>query len=164
MVIKDIIYEDFTNYKKPSMFIITPKCSFKCCKEYGCDICQNMGIVKYADIDIDIDSIINKYIDNKITSSIVFGGLEPLDSFDDLIEFIESLRNKYHNQDDVVIYTGYKEEEIKDKIKALSKYTNIILKVGRFIPNNLPHLDMILGVKLSSDNQYAIKLNISKER
>ena len=31
--IKDVIDEDFANYKKPSMFIATSQCSFKCEKE-----------------------------------------------------------------------------------------------------------------------------------
>ena len=33
MLIKDIIDEDFINYKKPSMFIGTVKCDWKCCIE-----------------------------------------------------------------------------------------------------------------------------------
>ena len=30
MKLKNIIYEDFVNYKKTSMFILTTACSFKC--------------------------------------------------------------------------------------------------------------------------------------
>jgi len=46
MIIKDIVMEDFVNYKKPSMFIITSTCTFKCEKECGKKICQNSSIVK----------------------------------------------------------------------------------------------------------------------
>ena len=35
MKIKNIIEEDFVNYKVPSMFIATSRCDFKCDKECG---------------------------------------------------------------------------------------------------------------------------------
>ena len=35
MKILNIKPEDFTNYKKPSMFIGMGTCSFKCCREAG---------------------------------------------------------------------------------------------------------------------------------
>jgi len=35
MIIKGLIDEDFVNYKKPSMTIMMPYCTFKCDKEYG---------------------------------------------------------------------------------------------------------------------------------
>ena len=51
-----------------------------------------------------------------------------------------------------IIYTGYTEEEISDKIKALSQLHNIIVKFGRFIPDS-PHIfDTVLGVELASNN------------
>ena len=62
--------------------------------------------------------------------------------------------------DDIVIYTGYTEEELieNDTFKKVCKYKNIIIKFGRFIPNQEPHYDEVLGVKLVSDNQYAKKV------
>ena len=33
MKLKGINTEDFVNYKKPSMFLITSYCDFKCCKD-----------------------------------------------------------------------------------------------------------------------------------
>ena len=39
MLIKGIIDEDFLNYKKPSMVIAFPHCSFKCEKELGKKVC-----------------------------------------------------------------------------------------------------------------------------
>ena len=37
----------------------------------------------------------------------------------------------------------------------LELYENIIVKFGRYVPNQLPHYDNVLGIKLASDNQYA---------
>ena len=92
MKVKGIIDEDFINYKKPSMYIAFPKCSFKCDKECGRAICQNSALVKEKDIEISINKIINRYVNNPITKSIVCGGLEPLDSWDDLQCLIINLR------------------------------------------------------------------------
>ena len=44
MKIKGIIAEDFVNYKKPSMFIGFPTCTWKCEKECGIEMCQNKGL------------------------------------------------------------------------------------------------------------------------
>ena len=56
MKVKDIIDEDFTNYKAPSMFIATCYCNWKCCREQGISesICQNNPIVKQKNIDISV--------------------------------------------------------------------------------------------------------------
>lgn len=153
MILKDIVDEDFVQYKKPSMFIIFPYCSFKCDIESKCNICQNSSLIKLNNIDISIDTIVDRYINNKITSSIVCGGLEPFDSWNDLLELIHKFRQK--TKDDIVIYTGYYENEISDYLPILHSYKNVIIKFGRFIPNK-PHIfDTILGVELSSDNQYS---------
>ena len=159
MKIKGIIWEDFVNYKKPSMFIITCKCDFKCNREFGNNICQNMTIVRQPDFEIEDDLLITRYLDNPITKSIVFGGLEPFEQFDEVLWFIETLRNKYNCNDDVVIYTGFYPEEIQDKLDKLKQYENILIKFGRFIPNQVKHYDAVLGVQLISDNQYAEKIS-----
>lgn len=39
IALKGLVEEDFINYKKPSMFLIFPYCSFKCDEECGRDIC-----------------------------------------------------------------------------------------------------------------------------
>lgn len=155
MKIKFLQDEDFVNYKKPSMFIGFPSCSWKCEKECGIEMCQNKGLALEPIIDIDIDSIIERYLNNNITSAIVCGGLEPFDSFEDLYELIKELRLTHQCNDDIVIYTGYNEDEIQDKLKWITNFKNIIIKFGRYIPNQKSHLDEILGVELASDNQYA---------
>lgn len=149
MKIKGLISEDFVNYKKPSMTIMFPCCTFKCGTEY----CQNSPLAKEKNIDLEIDDIVTRYINNPITESIVMQGLEPFDSWSDLLELIEKLRRFV--DDDIVIYTGYYKEEIADKIHVLSEYKNIIVKFGRYIPNQEKHYDEVLGVYLASDNQYA---------
>lgn len=172
MIIKGITDEDFVNYKVPSMFIAMASCSFKCDTECGQSICQNSFLAKQPDIDIPMATIIDRYRHNQITHAIVFGGLEPMDQFSDVISFIGRLRRSGIG-DPVVIYTGYTKEELKastwsvyfedtlwaetrlDCIEALRHYGSIIMKYGRFIPGQNPHFDPVLGVNLASDNQYA---------
>lgn len=165
--LKDVIDEDYVNYKKPSMFIATNTCTFKCEKE-DCNVkCQNSEIVKQETIKIDIDTLIDRYLNNSLTEAIVFGGLEPFDQLLELITFILMFRYKYFCKDDIVIYTGYTEEEIKKlqylnkdlfiylKESALIGFNNLIIKYGRFKANDNSHYDDILGINLASSNQYA---------
>lgn len=157
MKIKGIVFEDFLNYKKPSLFIIFPYCSFKCDKDCGLKVCQNSSLAKEKEIEYSIDKIVDNYIKNDITKAIVCGGLEPMDSFDDLKELVSALRIK--TNDDVVIYTGYREDEIEDKVNDLKQFTNIIIKFGRYIPNDKEYYNDVLGINLASRNQYAKKIN-----
>lgn len=158
--IKDIIDEDFVNYKKPSMFIATNTCSFKCELEDINVKCQNMPIVKQPTIVINIDNLIKRYLSNDITKAIVIGGLEPFDQFEELCSFIKMFRNI--SNDDVVIYTGYNKDEIIDKVNILLQYNIkgiIIIKYGRFINNGKKRYDDVLGIELASSNQYAVAYN-----
>lgn len=159
MKIRDIVLEDFVNYKKPSMFINMGNCDWKCCLEQNLDIsiCQNSAMAQMPEIDIESCKIIDMYISNPITESIVIGGLEPFYDFYALCELVNEFRK--FTTDDIVIYTGYYPYEISDKLMHLSQYDNIIIKFGRFIPNDNKHIDPILGVELASKNQYAVKLN-----
>lgn len=151
MIIKDIVIEDFLQYKEPSMFILMPRCSFKCEKECGVKgICQNSPLAELPDKTISIDKIIELFDNNDIIKAIVFGGLEPMDSWDELQNFILDFR--YQHDAPIIIYTGYKEEEIQDKLERLKLYENIIVKFGRFIPNQESHYDEVLGVQLASSN------------
>lgn len=157
MRVKGIKEEDFCQYKVPSMFVAFPYCSFKCEKDSNQKCCQNSSLVNSACIDFPISSIVSAYIVNPITSAIVFGGLEPFDSFKDLFDLIEEFRTC--TNDTIVIYTGYYEDEIKEYISALKKFDNIIVKFGRFVPNSNPVFDEVLGVELASSNQYAKKIS-----
>ena len=153
MKIKGLITEDFVNYKKASMTIIFPYCTFKCGKDY----CQNSSLAKTPIIEISIDDLVNKYINNPITEAVVMQGLEPFDSWNDLKEFVKKLRE--YNNDDIVIYTGYNKDEVIEYVKELSIYPNIIVKFGRYIPNQEKHYDDVLGVYLISNNQYAERIS-----
>lgn len=79
-------------------------CTFKC----GRDYCQNSSLAKTPIIEISIDDLVNKYINNPITEAVVMQGLEPFDSWNDLKEFVQKLRE--YNNDDIVIYTGYNKD------------------------------------------------------
>lgn len=159
MRIKGLTDEDFLQYKKPSMFIITCNCDFKCEKESGVKMCQNSNLAHASILEINDDDIIKRYIDNPINESIVFGGLEPFLQFEEIVTFIEKFRNQYHILDDIVIYTGYNKDEVHKQIEFLKIYPNIVVKFGRYIPNKNNHLDKILGVQLASDNQYAERIS-----
>lgn len=157
MKIKYIIDEDIVNYKKLSMVIGFPYCSFKCETECGVKCCQNSSLVKMPSVEISAERVVDRYLNNPITSSVVFGGMEPLDSWEDLLELITALREK--TNDNVIIYTGYYECEIRDKINVLKQFPNIIIKFGRFIPDQPSHYDEVLGVHLASPNQHAKKIS-----
>ena len=163
ITIKQLVDEDFVNYKKPSMFIIFPKCTFKCNKDCGRPVCQNYKVLEEPNIEISINAIVNRYLSNSITSAIVLGGLEPFDSEEELKELVFNFRDNV--QDPIVIYTGYTEEELfKNKTyKKIISLNNIIIKYDRFIPDQDNHYDDILGVKLASSNQYAKAYNFKEE-
>ena len=157
MVIKQLLDEDFVNYKKSSMFIGFPSCTWKCDRECGKKVCQNGTLATTPNIEIGVKTIVDRYINNPITKAIVCGGLEPFDTWSDLQELIIEVRQK--TQDDIVIYTGYKKEEILYAVDWLNLFSNIIVKFGRFIPNQTKHYDEVLGIYLASDNQYAERIN-----
>lgn len=158
MILKGVIFEDFVNYRKPSMVLEFPICkNFKCDKECGERVCQNSLLAQSPNIEIYPISLIKKYLNNPISEAIVCQGLEPFDSWLDLIDFLYCFRQ--YSQDDFVIYTGYTEKEIQDKIDTLKNFKNVIIKFGRYIPNQPKHFDEVLGVSLASPNQYAKILN-----
>ena len=165
--LRELIDEDFVNYYKPSMFIGVPYCDFKCNKEAGTKVCHNLKLVMQRLVRISVKELIERYLANPITKAIVFGGLEPfylyrenetiIDTAGNIASFLMELRHTYKCKDDVVIYTGYTEEEIfKGRngfiVPALFP---LVIKYGRYIPNNESHIDPVLQVKLASSNQYA---------
>lgn len=119
-------------------------------------VCQNSELIKSKNIDISEEKIIRRYKNNPITQAIVCGGLEPFDSFGDLYGLIYAFRQV--TNDEIVIYTGYKESELLNQLLALKIFDNLIIKFGRFIPNEEKHFDEVLGVYLASNNQYARKI------
>lgn len=159
MKIKGLTDEDFLQYRLPCMFIVTSFCTFKCDIESGVGCCQNSHLAKQTPSDISDDLIIQRYLNNNITKAIVFGGLEPIEQFGELLQFINKFRIKYECNDDVVIYTGFNKREIRNQLKLLAIFDNIIVKFGRFVPNSRKKYDAVLGVTLSSPNQYAERIS-----
>lgn len=157
MKLVGIIDEDFVNYKKPAMTLEFPYCSFKC----GASLCQNSDLASAPTRTVDPIILAHRYVSNPITEAIVCQGLEPLDSFNELMQFIHEVRCNFQCHDDIVIYTGYTKEECESAgyLTKLKKYDNIIIKYGRFIPDDIPHEDGVLGVKLASQNQYAERIS-----
>ena len=158
ITVKGIMDEDFVNYKFPSMTILFPHCSFKCEKD-GSNFCHNSTLVNEKDIRVLIKDLYCRYINNPITHAIVCQGLEPFDSWEELNGLLFHFRIHQECLDPIVIYTGYNKDEISDQIEFIKKmYSNIIIKFGRYIPNQEKHYDDVLGVYLASDNQYAEKI------
>src|SRR5574344_1024858 len=153
--LKDIIFEDFTNYKKPSMFLIFPVCDFKCDKDCGFKICQNRNLIEKPNYKIKVEELLEAYLSNPITKSIVCGGLELFDTFKELLELFSIFREK--NNDDIIIYTGYYKEEIEEQLKKITCYSNIIIKFGRIVIDDTSYFNEDLGITLASKNQYTIK-------
>lgn len=158
MRIKGIIDEDFVNYKQPSMIILFPHCNWKC----GRRVCQNGTLSEIPDIDINITDLYNRYRSNHISKAVVCGGLEPFDDFEDLFSLISYFR-ECGCTDDIVVYTGYTEEELAARVRVLRRFCNIIIKFGRYIDGEERHFDPVLGVNLASRNQYAKVLGGSDE-
>lgn len=164
MFVNTIIAENFQDYYKPHMLVAMPNCDFKCWREYNekhpCEnFCSNLYIAKEKQTSISNQDLIEKYyINNTITKAVVFGGLEPLDSYDEVYEFVKVFRDNYHIEDDVVIYTGYNENEVSRKVESFKIFGNIIIKYGRFVPNSTPRYDEVLKITLASDNQYAVRI------
>lgn len=152
MYIKNLMDEDTLYYKNVSMYV-------------GCQSCSSVfgTLTDYPDIEISAENLAERYINNNNSSAVVFGGSESFDFIDDIISFIDLIRNKYHNDDNIIIYSDYSEDEIKIKYKnyykALKEYSNIIIKFGRFMPGQDSHMDNILGIRLRSNNQYAKKIS-----
>jgi len=159
MKLKNVIDEDFVQYRKPCMFISTCFCDWKCCTEIGADICmcQNSPAYDSPIVNKRNDALVRRYTKNDITKSIVFGGFEPMLQFEELIDLIRCFREQ--TDDDIVIYTGYDQSEIQDKIEELKQFSNIIVKFGRYRPDQKPHRDDVLGVELANDEQYAKKIS-----
>lgn len=156
ITIKGIVEEDFTQYKECSMVIMFPTCGFKCEIEAGCKMCQNSQLVKSKNITLSTQRIIDRFTNNAISKALVFSGLEPFDSYEDMINLIQDFRE--HCDNTIVIYSGYTKDELSDRIPILHDLGNVVIKYGRYIPNQSRHFDDCLGVYLASDNQYAEKV------
>lgn len=134
-------------------------CSFKCDKENGNQICQNFLLKNQKVVTTLVDHLISMYLKQNLSTSITFQGLEPLDNLKQHLWFIYYFR--LVSDDPIYIWTGYTEEECADLIYLIKEkmlWKNIIIKFGRYKPNQEKHYDETLGVMLASDNQYAKRI------
>ena len=159
MKLKGIIDCDFTNYKEPVLTLEFPYCDFKCDKLNECQVCQNSALVYEPDIETSFEKIWELYQQNPLTKGFCCQGLEPFDSPGELYKLIEFIRTNKQCHDIIIIYTGYNCNERPLLENILRTYNNIIIKWGRYVLNDKPHYDEILGVKLASNNQYAEKIS-----
>ncbi len=159
MRLKGIIDYDCVNYKKPVLTLEFPYCNFKCDKLNGCKICQNSSLITEPNIEISGEQIWQLYKQNPLTKAFCCQGLEPFDSYMDLIEFIKFIRIDKKCNDPIIIYTGYNKGEDFITERDIRKFNNIIIKWGRYIIGDESHYDSVLGIKLSSNNQYAERIN-----
>lgn len=157
----DINDSDLLNYKEPTFMIYSGiSCTFKCDIENKSDLCQNIKLVNEKIIHYDIDKCIARYDAQSISHTISFQGLEPLDNLKQLLWFIHYFRKEH--DDTIIIWTGYTKDECEDLVYLIQNkmnWENIIIKYGRFIPNQQPHYDEVLEIKLASDNQYAERIS-----
>ena len=143
MVIKGLIDEDFINYKKPSMVIMFPHCTFKCEKDCGQRVCQNSTLAKSPDITISMKELCTRYLSNFISQAIVCGGLEPMDSFDDLISLILTLRYEHQCNDDIVTTV---------RIALRSKNSAAVSAPVAFIAATASQAARVVGKRRSADS------------
>lgn len=154
MILKGLIDEDFVNFYLPSMYLAFPNCSWKC----GRGLCQNSPLAQSPNIEVSIEKLIKRFFENPISKAIVMAGLEPFDSFSDVKILIQKVREK-DSKTLIVIYTGYTEEEVKNLFPEILLFSNLVIKYGRYLPNQKTHYDPVLKVNLASDNQYAKWIN-----
>lgn len=149
---------DVVNYRLPSLFVGMGTCNWKCCTEAGLDksVCQNSALALAPRCEVTPEELCRIYNASKVDEAIVVGGLEPLDDMEGLVDLVREFDTNCTG--DIVIYTGYTEDEkqtiIVSDILPLVKRNHLIVKFGRFVPNQEKHYDTILGVNLASDNQY----------
>lgn len=161
MFLIDVKTDNLVDYKKTSILLVFPYCSGKCGPN-----CQNWNLRKLHQTDyINVTSqdIVQLYKSLDTHNAVVMAGLEPLDSLDDVLSIIDRI-NLQRKACDIVIYTGYTEEEYNERFeqkiikafKANSRYPNkkLIVKIGRYDEDFKKswHSD-ILGVNLATINQ-----------
>lgn len=155
------IREVFGDYKKTSLLLSVKTCDYKCCIEgnFNINICHNYHLDSNEEKEISPQYIWNKVNSNPLIQGVIFAGKEPMLDiyFEDMLKVIKEIRE--NSNIDIVIFTGYYEKEIPNKIEELKKYKNIVVKFGRYIPNRNSIFSDVLGTTLASDNQYAVKIS-----
>lgn len=161
----DVKTDDITDYRKTALYLIFPYCSGKC----G-DVCQNKHLRGYKKLKTTAKSLAEFYNSLHTHEAVVMAGLEPFDSFNDVLSIVKEFC-KLKKSVDFVIYTGYTESEYKEMfektlLEHFNKYNNsddefsrvIIIKYGRYDENCKKEWNSkILGVNLATTNQGVVK-------
>lgn len=154
MKLKAVERADFRSYKKPAMRLVLP------------DYCYTdaSGIKHFSkNADIDVFKLITSYVLDDVVKAVVFDGTEPFDSYEDIKYFIKKFREI--TDDTIIIYSQYDECALEKQLEELSQYSNIIVKFGKMLCDSSRSMiyDDVLGVVLSSDNQYAKEISKSPQ-
>jgi hypothetical protein len=143
--------EVYNDYKKVGILLASPRCS------NNCKDCQNHHLKNKEPEKYCIEDLINEITNNKFVKSVIFGGLDCFDSFEETLVFIKKFRE--NNDEDIVLYTGKTESSLQNEIKILKKYKNILIKFGEYNSNLEKIYDEIGGIWLASSNQYFKKIS-----
>jgi hypothetical protein len=92
MLIKGIKDECLNDFKQIGTLIIFPNCNFKCDHDCGRHICQNSHLAKEPVMEFPIAKIIKRHLESDFSTALICGGLEPLDSINDLYALIKEFR------------------------------------------------------------------------
>lgn len=168
MRVRKLITERFQDYKLPCMYLATCFCDWKCCPDNP-SVCQNNPVARMPIIDVSNDEILDAYLSDPITKAIVVAGLEPLLQAQEVLDLIRrAVERKVTTT--FVIYTGYTKAETQfigflDGLQFIADSgVNVVMKYGRYLPNQRPHFDAVLGVDLASDNQYGEQVLWDKQK
>ena len=160
----DVVTDNVTDYKKTSLFLVFPYCSGKCGEE-----CQNKNLRKKKIKEFNNKDIITLYQSLNTHNAVVCGGLEPLDSFEELKQLIEDFAKFSSIKPvDFVIYTGYDNLTNFDLLQAWKNYaepgSELIIKQGKYdINHKIPWHSKLLGVDLATSNQEVSVFDYSGE-
>ena len=146
MLIKELIVEDFNSYMYPTTTVRLPSGDP-----------DEVPLFPMPD-----NGIIELFVYNDKTRALVIKNFAPLNSssFDEIIELLRKLRVEYKQKDSLfILYTDYDKKDIEDKLLALRSYVGpVIVKFGQYDPTYPPKMDSVLGIMLSSSNQYAERI------
>ena len=142
--------EVYNDYKEVGILLASPVC------HNNCKNCQNSHLKNREPNTYCVEDLINEIKNNKFVKSVIFGGLDCFDSFDETLNFISKFREI--SNEDIVLYTGKTENMLIDKLNILKKYENIYVKFGEYLENSEKIFDEIGGIWLASSNQYFKKL------
>ncbi len=147
MLIQNIIHNESMSYKWPIMRIELPDSES-----------VNLHIDEISAVVADGD-IIKSYLFNEFTEAIYIVG-DLITQFPEIFNFIAKLRNDFYCDDDVIVFTEYRETELNSVLDALRMFRNIIVvfEDRSAIKYSLAHYDDILGVYIP-DNQYARRIS-----